>query len=365
MGKKIYDKWDGGIRVIDERQQGFTAISNYIADLWTPLIGHAALSVYLIYARLGREKEVKAISQRELADGLRMGKDTLRKANDTLEDCGFIKVEVPEGYKKSMHWTTSVRLLEPPKEISQDLIDKYAKPSGYKPLSPWLVTDKKDEKSDPKTQIGLSYEDPDRSLVDPDRTANIEDLNIEDLDTEDLDKECAKARKVFEEEEPEDKKEKLEWLDRKSKSLKDLGDKLSTDRKMPIDWIAVQAVLRTTDKSEAELEKERERRILDAKNVEREQFIGNMRSWVAPAFIDIAIAFHEATEIKPVGESERKLWVKGFNRLYQKGIKPEDVTLGVRRMRELSLAIKSPLSVEVYASEAKRIREKYERQTFG
>ncbi len=174
QGRKFYHPTaEGGIRFSSERKAGYVQIPNYVCDMWTPILGVAALGVYVNYARLEREGSVKAITLDDLAAAFRVGKKTLMDINDKLADCGFIRVDRPTGHKRLMHWTTNIAVLDPPQEVSAQLIEKYG-PKRYEVLSPWLcATEVLDRTSGSSTQT--------RPEV-PDGTSKIESLGIETLE---------------------------------------------------------------------------------------------------------------------------------------------------------------------------------------
>ena len=173
MGQKLYQKDDQGIRFISYRK-GEVRIPNYVYDLWFPLLGATAIGVYSMYCRLEREDVVKAMTQRRIAKMCRIGTDKLEKINDMLETCGFVKITKPEGHKKLMHWTTEIEIYDPPTEINQHLISEYSHPSGYEPLSPWLVS--------PKTPDSVSDEP--KQVLDktPNGASNVVSLGLNPLE---------------------------------------------------------------------------------------------------------------------------------------------------------------------------------------
>lgn len=148
MGKKLYHMTDmGGIVFKTERKIGDVRIPNYVYDLWLPVLGAVAIGIYGVYCRLEREGVVKAMTQRRLAKMCRIGTARLRKINEMLQDCGFIRIKQPEGAAKLMHWTCEVTVLDPPQEIGQEAIEKYG-PDDYEVLSPWLVSEPSDNLSE-------------------------------------------------------------------------------------------------------------------------------------------------------------------------------------------------------------------------
>jgi len=114
--------------------QGYVTIPDSIVDKWLPLLGVRGVAVYCLFCRLEIEGVVKGWSQHRLSKVLRIGKGSLQRIIAMLEECGFIKVVHPTNYEKSIHKTLRIMLLNPPTEISEKIIEKYAAPKGYKPL---------------------------------------------------------------------------------------------------------------------------------------------------------------------------------------------------------------------------------------
>lgn len=139
MSAKLYQASQAGIRVVSGRKIGDVRIPNYVYDLWLPLIGGDALSVYGVYCRLERANVVKAISLRDIAKACRIGDNRLEKLNLLLQECGFIVVQKPKGKQRGQHYTTEITTYNPPHKIAAALIEKLKPPSGYVPLSAWLV----------------------------------------------------------------------------------------------------------------------------------------------------------------------------------------------------------------------------------
>lgn len=138
-GKKLYTRDStGGIRFNSGRKPGEVRIPNYVYDLWLPLIGTEAITVYAVYCRLERAEIVKAITMETIAKCCRMSKTTLGKLNDILAECGFIAIKKPEGNRRAHHMTNEITVNDPPQKISAELIAKYKPNSGYQPLSEWL-----------------------------------------------------------------------------------------------------------------------------------------------------------------------------------------------------------------------------------
>lgn len=135
----LYEQNENGIQFVSTRRPGEVRVPNYVYDMWLPVLGNDAIGVYSVYCRLEREGSVKGLSMTVLAKKLRMGVRKLNEINECLEECGFVRVAKPQGYERLMHWTTRIEVLDPPQEIAQELIAKYAPDSGYEPLCPWLT----------------------------------------------------------------------------------------------------------------------------------------------------------------------------------------------------------------------------------
>ena len=145
--KTLYQTTEsGGMRFVSERRVGDVRVPNYIYDIWMPLLGAQTIGVYAVYCRLERQDVVKAMSLSRIAKMCRIGTKTLDKINTSLEECGFIKIKKPQGQARLMHWTTEIAILDPPKEATACQIEKYAPPSGYDILCPWLENKDQPEK---------------------------------------------------------------------------------------------------------------------------------------------------------------------------------------------------------------------------
>lgn len=361
MGQKLYKNINGGYGFVYHRE-GFVKIDNYIYDLWLPLIGARAITVYGLYSRLAREGYVKAIPQEKLASALRMGHRKLKEINDKLEECGFIKIRKPEGYEITMHWSSTIEVFDAPKVVPREIIEKYQKPSGYEVLCDWLIQDENNQQNNTEGSGNLSSKGQVTAREGSPERSNIEDLNIEDLNIEDLEKERAKARGILgvSEKQVSDEADRIR---KRVEHLKKIRENL--DEKMPLDWLAAHIDEISIDPERIKAEKQRENKILDGIEMSKEQYIANIRGWAFPPYTELAIAFFEATGIKAVQERDRKKWLAALDRLYRQGVKPTDIWQGVGRAKEKGLIIKSPFSIEATTIEMKHIREQYERKTFG
>jgi len=183
MGKFLYEKTEtGGISFVSQRKMGDVRIPNYVYDIWLPIIGTRGIAVYGVFCRLEREGTVKAITLADIAKACRIGPNSLSITISLLCECGFITYTPPTGQGRLMHWTSEIVVLDPPKEVSGELVEKYAHPQGYQPLSVWLVTP---ELLDSKPGVIHQY---DEDLLDS--KPKIESLSVESLDVVE---ECANA----------------------------------------------------------------------------------------------------------------------------------------------------------------------------
>lgn len=139
MAKKLYKQDATGIRFVSDRRPGEVRIPNYVYDIWLPLLGADVIGVYSMYCRLERQDTIKKITLDVIAKACRIGKATLYKVNEKLQDCGFITVTAPTGNKRAHHFTTEITIKDPPQFASTQIIEKYQSPAGYEPLSAWLV----------------------------------------------------------------------------------------------------------------------------------------------------------------------------------------------------------------------------------
>lgn len=175
MGRKLYEKMEsGGIRFKSKRQSGHVRIPNYVYDIWMPLLGATAIGIYGVYCRLERQGTVKAMTMQTLATVCRVGKTRLYKINETLESCGFVGIVSPKGHKRLMHWTTEIEVLDPPQEVSPDLIEKYAiKGKTYQTLTPWLVAEEEVERELRASQMVRPSVPNGTSMGVPNGTSNV------------------------------------------------------------------------------------------------------------------------------------------------------------------------------------------------
>lgn len=174
MGTKLYTQDENGVSFDTERKPGEVRIPNYVYDLWLPLVGATAVGVYAVYCRLERDGDVKGISLADIASACRIGTDKLNEINKLLVSCKFIKIKKPVGQERTMHWTTRITTLDPPREISKELIGENEPPSGYKPLTPWLVA--------PENLGGFSGEPIQVVEENPSGSSNIATLELQPVE---------------------------------------------------------------------------------------------------------------------------------------------------------------------------------------
>lgn len=178
-GRKFYTETESGDIVFHtERKVGDVRIPNYVYDIWLPILGITAIGVYAVYCRLERNGKVKGLTQATLARACRIGVDKLRKVNVALEECGFITVQEPQGHKRLMHYTVEVTVKDPSWTVSQELKDKYAAPSGYEVLTPWLQEEKAESPENPNRFSGEPIQDGDEN---PDGVSNVAALGLQPL----------------------------------------------------------------------------------------------------------------------------------------------------------------------------------------
>jgi len=116
-------------------------IPNYVFDIWMPLLGGSAINIYCVYCRLEQGGKVKGIPQNNIARACRMGKATLRNINDTLQECGFIKVIPPKGRRRLEHKTVTIEVFKAPATIPTELMQKY-QPNWMRPVGMEANNDK-------------------------------------------------------------------------------------------------------------------------------------------------------------------------------------------------------------------------------
>ncbi len=169
---------DGSVEFRSEQTGWVVNIPAYILDLWTPLLGSDAMGVYLAYLRLERDGVIKGMTFKKLAIKCRIGSDKLARINEWLVDCGFIRIEKPEGWQKLAHFTTKVIVLNAPTTVPAEAIEKYRPKDKdgnnteweYEPLSDWLFEDRTDAPKDLNGFSGVPNQVLDK---DPNRDANI------------------------------------------------------------------------------------------------------------------------------------------------------------------------------------------------
>ena len=129
--------WDDGNPIEkNNKVVDFVKIPHHVFNLWVPLLGVKVVGVYISYCWLARDGQINGWSQARLAKALRIGKDTLSHINKTLEECGFIEVVQPRGPERIMHMSARIRLIDPPREVSREIISKFGAPSRFLFLQP-------------------------------------------------------------------------------------------------------------------------------------------------------------------------------------------------------------------------------------
>jgi len=211
MGNTLYElAEDGGIKFRSQRKGHFVMIPNYILDIWMPLIGAKAIGVYIMYARLERCGVVKALTQADLASGLRIGTRALQNINEILAECGFIEINKPTGYKITMHYTTEIVVKDAPKEIPSELINKYEQKGGYSPIANWLIGKNEEGIDESEFPNGNTGDAKWKHGEFPNGNANVESLDIESLELKDS---SASPSLLSKEEYAKSKEEHKEYLE--------------------------------------------------------------------------------------------------------------------------------------------------------
>lgn len=179
MGKTFYTETEEGSTVFrTERKIGDVRIPNYVYDIWESIIGAVGMGVYGTYCRLERNDAVTGLNQAKIAGVCRIGTKKLAEINDQLVECGFIRIRKPEGHQRLMHYTTEITVLDPPQEVSKAIKDKYAPPSGYQILTPWL-------QADTTEKLGNNADDANQQHdALPDDNANVAALGLQPLEVE-------------------------------------------------------------------------------------------------------------------------------------------------------------------------------------
>lgn len=136
-GKKFYFETEqGGLTFKTERRVGHVRIPNYVYDLWLPILGITAIGIYSVYCRLEREGTCKGMTQRRLAKMCHIGAKKLSVINELLQKHGFVRIKKPAGKARLMHYSTEITIIDPPRELSKEVIDAAG---SYELLSPWLL----------------------------------------------------------------------------------------------------------------------------------------------------------------------------------------------------------------------------------
>jgi len=173
-GRKLYFEGEQGISFRSNRRTGDVRIPNYVYDIWMPVLGVTVIGIYSVYCRLEMQGAVKKITQADLARACRVGTDKLTRVNQTLQRCGFIEINAPKGRARLMHWTTEIVINDPPPDVSKEIIDEFAPPGSYQPLTPWLVA--------PENPNGFSGIPEQVCDENPNGLSNIAPLGLHPLD---------------------------------------------------------------------------------------------------------------------------------------------------------------------------------------
>lgn len=136
----------GGIVFVSERKMGDTRIPNYVIDMYMPLVGGDAFSLYNLYCRLERAGQVKGLNMTELGKAIHVSRNTISRLNDVLEAAGMIRMVKPSGREILMHYSTSIVLLDPPETVTTETLSAVytflgREISEYTLITSWLVGD--------------------------------------------------------------------------------------------------------------------------------------------------------------------------------------------------------------------------------
>lgn len=136
----------GGIVFVSERKMGDTRIPNYVIDMYMPLVGGDAFSLYNLYCRLERAGQVKGLNMTELGKAIHVSRNTISRLNDVLEAAGMIRMVKPSGREILMHYSTSIVLLDPPEIVTAETLSAVytflgREISEYTLITSWLVGD--------------------------------------------------------------------------------------------------------------------------------------------------------------------------------------------------------------------------------
>ena len=123
----------------------------------------------------------------------------------------------------------------------------------------------------------------------------------------------------------------------------------------PVDWVIATSRERGVDHIREENERRQELK-RQGRDLELEQAVANVRSWMPPETVELAVVFVEKTRMTPV-VSDRRAWMKAFSDMHKKGVIPKDLKSGIGRMKEKGLMIKSPFSVATSAVNQMGIRK--------
>ena len=156
MSQKLYRQEASGAVCAVGPQNPYVTLPTATIDLWMPLIGAVGVGVYAMYRRLAREGRVRGSDLKRMAKAARISDNTLRSLNQILERIGFIVVEKPEGANRVRHYTTEIRLLEPPTRVPVELIRELECRSGYEILAHWLVESEEADASPQHVPVPLS-----------------------------------------------------------------------------------------------------------------------------------------------------------------------------------------------------------------
>lgn len=141
MGKKLYIQQENGAIVVKNARKAWGVDTpSYCYDIWMPLIGLRPISVWGLLWRLARDGETSGIGLKRLAAKARMGEKAFADDVKLLHELKWLIFTPSQRDPYTGEWAAPCfEILDPPDAVNPELIKKYAPPSGYEPLTKWLV----------------------------------------------------------------------------------------------------------------------------------------------------------------------------------------------------------------------------------
>ena len=111
--------------VFEAGDVAYIVVEAYIFEVWMASLGASAIGVYALLCRLADENnQVEKFSIKELAFWSGIGDKTFLKIVKRLRDFGFIQMKTPTPRERNQGINTIFRLLQPPKELSDEAINQ-------------------------------------------------------------------------------------------------------------------------------------------------------------------------------------------------------------------------------------------------